>query len=215
MADFDLFKVKVIRSLTCIFLFLEKGLTLTKWRRMTYCASKSVQPFLAAPSSKSVKSFLKKEKKDEPLYVGYVYLRPGKFFPKPNFARLIRLMMSSIVPNIFFNRFTRMSLARGQTSSFLCQPWVAITTVVLPYNCVATIHDFVRSFVHSSDVFCAFVPSFVRSFVQSHYFFRSFIPLPLLSLSLSLHAWNVWNVKCVKWCVKCVNILTPTLNYLV
>ena len=35
---------------------------------------------LAAPSSKSVKSFLKKEKKDEPLYVGYVYLRLGKFF---------------------------------------------------------------------------------------------------------------------------------------
>ena len=35
---------------------------------------------LAAPSSKSVKSFKKKKKKDEPLYVGYVYLRPGKFF---------------------------------------------------------------------------------------------------------------------------------------
>ena len=33
---------------------------------------------LAAPSSKSVKSY--KKKKDEPLYVGYVYLRPGKFF---------------------------------------------------------------------------------------------------------------------------------------
>ena len=40
---------------------------------------------LAAPSSKSVKSLKKrkkkkKKKKDEPLYVGYVYLRPGKFF---------------------------------------------------------------------------------------------------------------------------------------
>ena len=39
---------------------------------------------LAAPSSKSVKSFKKKKKKKkkkyEPLYVGYVYLRPGKFF---------------------------------------------------------------------------------------------------------------------------------------
>ena len=38
----------------------------------------------AAPSSKSVKSLKKKKKKkkkkDEPLYVGYVYLRPGKFF---------------------------------------------------------------------------------------------------------------------------------------
>ena len=32
---------------------------------------------LAAPSSKSVKSY---KKKDEPLYVGYVYLRRGKFF---------------------------------------------------------------------------------------------------------------------------------------
>ena len=35
---------------------------------------------LAAPSSKGVKSYKKKKKKDEPLYVGYVYLRPEKFF---------------------------------------------------------------------------------------------------------------------------------------
>ena len=34
----------------------------------------------AAPSSKRVKSFKKRKKKDEPLYVGYLYLRPGKFF---------------------------------------------------------------------------------------------------------------------------------------
>ena len=33
---------------------------------------------LAAPSSKGVKSL--KKKKDEPLYVGYVYIRPRKFF---------------------------------------------------------------------------------------------------------------------------------------
>ena len=34
---------------------------------------------LYAPSSKSARSKQKK-KKDEPLYVGYAYLRPGKFF---------------------------------------------------------------------------------------------------------------------------------------
>ena len=61
MADFDLFKVKVIDR---CFSFLEKGLTLTKRRRMTYCVSKSVQPFWLHPRSKSVISFLKnKEKK--------------------------------------------------------------------------------------------------------------------------------------------------------
>ena len=42
MADFDLFKVKVIDRYIS---FLEKGLTLTKRRRMTYRASKSVEPF--------------------------------------------------------------------------------------------------------------------------------------------------------------------------
>ena len=38
MADFDLLKVKVIDRYIS---FLEKGLTLTKRRRLTYCASKS------------------------------------------------------------------------------------------------------------------------------------------------------------------------------
>ena len=84
MADVDLFKVKVIDR---YFSFLEKGLNLTKRRRMTYCAFKSVQPFWLHPhqrASKVKKSFftriIKKKKKDEPLYVPYVYLRPGKFF---------------------------------------------------------------------------------------------------------------------------------------
>ena len=46
MADFDLFKVKVIDR---YFSFLEKGLTLTKRRRLAYCVSKSVQPFWLHP----------------------------------------------------------------------------------------------------------------------------------------------------------------------
>ena len=46
MADFDLFKVKIIDQ---NFSFLEKGLTLTKRRRLTYRASKSVQPFELHP----------------------------------------------------------------------------------------------------------------------------------------------------------------------
>ena len=50
MADFDLFKVKVIDP---CFSFLEKGLTLTKRRRMTYCASKSVQPFWLYPHQRA------------------------------------------------------------------------------------------------------------------------------------------------------------------
>ena len=50
MADFDLFQVKVIDR---YFLFLEKGLTLTKRRRLTYRASKSVQPFWLHPHQRA------------------------------------------------------------------------------------------------------------------------------------------------------------------
>ena len=50
MADFDLFKVKVIDR---YFSFLGKGLTLTNRRRMTYCASKSVQPFWLHPHQRA------------------------------------------------------------------------------------------------------------------------------------------------------------------
>ena len=50
MADFDLFKVKVIDR---YFSLLEKALTLTKRRRMTYCASKSVQPFWLHPHQRA------------------------------------------------------------------------------------------------------------------------------------------------------------------
>ena len=50
MADFYLFKVKVINR---YFSFLKKGLTLTKRRRMTYCASKSVQPFWLHPHQRA------------------------------------------------------------------------------------------------------------------------------------------------------------------
>ena len=50
MADFDLFKVKVFDR---YFPFLEKGLTLAKRRRMTYCASKSVQPFWLQPHQRA------------------------------------------------------------------------------------------------------------------------------------------------------------------
>ena len=75
MADFDFFKVKVIHR---YFSFLEKGLTLTnQTASIDILRVKIGSAVLAAPSSKSVKS---KKKKDEPLYVGYVYLRSGKFF---------------------------------------------------------------------------------------------------------------------------------------
>ena len=50
MADFDLFKVKVIDR---YFLFLEYGLTLTKRRRLTYRASKSVKPFWLHPHQRA------------------------------------------------------------------------------------------------------------------------------------------------------------------
>ena len=50
MADFDLFKVKVLDR---YFSFFGKGLTLTKRRRMTYWASKSVQPFRLHPHQRA------------------------------------------------------------------------------------------------------------------------------------------------------------------
>ena len=86
----------------------------------------------AAPSSKSVKS-KKKRKKDEPLYVGYVYLRPGKFFGNQILLDYLGRWRDQSC-QIFFQSVTGMSLARGQTLHFQCKLWVAITTVVLPYN---------------------------------------------------------------------------------
>ena len=50
MADFDLLKVKVIDRYSS---FLEKGLTLTQRRRLTYCASKSFQPFGLHPNQRA------------------------------------------------------------------------------------------------------------------------------------------------------------------
>ena len=50
MSDFALFKVKVIDR---YFSFLEKGLILTKRRRLTYRASKSVQPFWLHPHQRA------------------------------------------------------------------------------------------------------------------------------------------------------------------
>ena len=46
MAEFDLSKVKVINR---FFSNVEKVLSLTKQRRLRYCASKSVQPFRLYP----------------------------------------------------------------------------------------------------------------------------------------------------------------------
>ena len=53
MADFDLFKVKVIDR---YFSFLEKGLTLNKTASNDVLRVKIGSAVLAAPSSKSVKS---------------------------------------------------------------------------------------------------------------------------------------------------------------
>ena len=74
MADFDLLKVKVEFR---FFFILGKAPPLTKQRRLKYRASKSVQPFMAVPVSKSIISLKKiKMKKRKPLYVGYMYLSP-------------------------------------------------------------------------------------------------------------------------------------------
>ena len=73
MADFDLLKVKVIDDI----FILEKGLTLTNGVEWHIARQNRFSRF-GCPLIKERKKFLKK--KDEPLYVGYVYLRPGKFF---------------------------------------------------------------------------------------------------------------------------------------
>ena len=77
MADFDLFKVKVIDR---YFSFFRKGSDSHQTASNDVLRVKIGSAVLAAPSSKSVKSLKKKKKKYEPLYVGYVYLCPGKFF---------------------------------------------------------------------------------------------------------------------------------------
>ena len=88
MAEFDLLKVKVINR---FFSNIEKAPPLTKWRRLRYCASKSVQP-LGCTLVKERKKFLKKLKKAQTL-ICWVYVpQSPKISPKPNFARLFRSM---------------------------------------------------------------------------------------------------------------------------
>ena len=64
MAEFDHSKVKVIDRYSS---FLKMDPTLAKRRWLTYRTSKPVQPFWLHPHT-SVKKFLKKEKKNEPLW---------------------------------------------------------------------------------------------------------------------------------------------------
>ena len=92
---------------------------------------------LAAPSSKSVKSWKKKnfkkkkEKKDEPLYVGYMYFRPRNQILLDYLGRWCNQSCQ-----IFFHSVHLGYLWQGvKLCHFQCKPWVAITTVVLPYNC--------------------------------------------------------------------------------
>ena len=58
----------------------------------------------------------KKKKKDEPLYVGYVYLREN--FSETKFCSIIQVDDVINHAKYFFNRFTRMTLARGQALPF-------------------------------------------------------------------------------------------------
>ena len=94
---------------------------------------------LAAPSSKSVKKLKKKKKKKKKkgrTLICWVCVPPsGKIFPKPNFSRLFRSMTLSIVPNIFSIGSPGCLWQGVKLCNFQCKPWVAITTVVLPYNC--------------------------------------------------------------------------------
>ena len=90
---------------------------------------------LAAPSSKSVKSLKKKKKKGRTLICWVCVSPSGKIFPKPNFSRLFRSMTLSIVPNIFSIGSLGCLWQGVKLRHFQCKPWVAITTVVLPYNC--------------------------------------------------------------------------------
>ena len=91
---------------------------------------------LAAPSSKSVKSY-KKKKKDEPLYVGYMYLRPGKFFRNQILLDYVGQWRNQSC-QIFFQSVDSGVFGKGSNFAIFS---VAITTVVLPYNC-DTLHHY-------------------------------------------------------------------------
>ena len=58
-----------------------------------------------------------------------------KILPKPNFARSFRSKAYINRAKYFFNRFTRVSLARGQTSPFSGQTVAGHYNCWLPYNC--------------------------------------------------------------------------------
>ena len=96
MADFDLFKVKIINR---YFLFLEKGLTLTKQHRMTIARQNRFSRFgcTLIKERKKLKNKLKKniknKRKKGRTLICWVCVSPsGKIFPKPNVARLVRSM---------------------------------------------------------------------------------------------------------------------------
>ena len=108
MAEFDHFMVKIIDR---YFSFLEEGSYSSQTALIEVSRVKIGLAVLAAPSSKSVKR-LKKEKKNEPLYVEYMYLQPGKF-SRNQFLLDYPGWWHNQFAKYFLNRLTRMSLARG------------------------------------------------------------------------------------------------------
>ena len=127
MADFDLFKVKVIDR---YFSFLGNGSNSHQTGSIDILRVKIGSAVLAAPSSKCVKSL----KKGRTLICWVCVPPSGKIFPKPNFAILFKLMTLSVVPNIFSIGSLGCLWQGVKLCHFQCKPWVAITTVVLPYN---------------------------------------------------------------------------------
>ena len=89
-------------------------------------------PVQAVRVPKGVKSYKKKKKKHQTLYVGYMYISPCEIFRNQIFLDYQgRWPYQSC--QIFFNRFTRVSLARGRTSLF------SVHTVDGYYNCCTAV----------------------------------------------------------------------------
>ena len=90
--------------------------SLTKRRRLRYCASKSVQSFRLYPCQRAWKV-----KKSTHPYMLRICTSVPENFSETKFCLIIQVDNVINRAKYFFNRFTRVSLARGQTSPFPVQ----------------------------------------------------------------------------------------------
>ena len=119
MTDFDLLKVKVKKR---FFFYRRKGTSSHQTASFEILRMKIGSAVWAVPASKSVETVETKKKRKNaqiPYMLGICTSVP-EYFSETKFCLTIKVD-DVINHTIFFNQFTRVSLARGQTSPFSVQ----------------------------------------------------------------------------------------------